>query len=312
MAGLNRPTNVSAYVVAADATALTCDIGVTWSIDEVGHPGPYTVTLQYRTDSGTWSTLEQLVTDDSPTTEYLHEDVAANHRYGYRVYWYCADCGLTSSTSAEGSVGCWLVAPTETITLTDTLQVDHDPTSSEVFCYDTITLTDTLTLVTDYAVSPTDTITLTDTCIVGSTLKTNYAFYLGTIDGDIHKFSGAYYGDGATAILTRWRSKETDFSDQYPQYLDHRKMVDKVMLKYVDKSASTPVIIKVSTDGGVNWTTRSASVGTGDGAVKEQAFWFNLSGKYFQFEIECSSASAAFQWIALEPQFVALAENWEA
>lgn len=309
MSTLRAPTNVAAHVVSMGTA--TCDISVTWAIEEQLHPGPYTVTLEYRTDGGSWGLLDEWTTYDAPTTAYLHDDVAVNHLYGYRAYWHCSDCGLTSPVSVEGNVGAYLITPSETITLTDTCAVTHDATSTETFCYDTITLTATLTAVPAYNVTLTDTITLTDYCIAGATLKTNYAFYLGTVDGDINLFSASYKGDGTTPIVTRWRSKETDFSDQYPQYLDDRKWIDRVRLVYVDKDASTPVTIKVSTDGGVNWTTSSATVGTGSGAVKDCSFWFNVSGRYFQFEVESASASELFKWISLEPQFHAAGEYWE-
>lgn len=311
MATLPRPTNVEAFVTSVDEDALTCDISVSWVIEDVLHPGPYTVTLQRRTDSGAWATIQTFVTYDAPTTMYADDGLTADHLYGYRAYWYCADCGLTSPLSAEGDIGAYLAAPTDTITLTDEAIVTHDPTSSEVFCYETLTLTEGLTLDVDYAVTITDTITLTDIVIAGSTLKTNYGFYFGTVDGDIHRYSSTYDSDNGTAILVRWRSKETDFADQYPQYLDHMKWIDRVRLVYVDKDASTPVSVKVSTDGGTTWTTRSASVGTGSGAVKDHSFWFNVSGRYFQFEVESSSASTTLQWISLEPQFLATAEYWE-
>lgn len=311
MATLRAPTNVVAHVTSVNQAALTCNISVAWVIEEQLHPGPYTVTLEYRTDSGTWQYLDEWTTFDAPTTAYAHTGVAVNHLYGYRAYWHCQDCGLTSPVSIEGDVGAYLITPTDTITLTDTCSVTQDETSSGVFCYDTVNLTEALTLGMVYGVTLTDTITLTDTVIAGSTLKTNYAFYLGTIDGDINRYGGAYYGDGTTPIVTRWRSKETDFADQYPQYLDHRKWIDRVRLIYVDKAADTPVTVKISTDGGANWTTSSATVGTGSGAVKDYSFWFNVSGRYFQFEVESASATKAFKWISLEPQFLAAGEYWE-
>lgn len=129
---------------------------------------------------------------------------------------------------------------------------------------------------------------------------TNYSYYLADIDGNVYEYSGDYVADGSKTIRSSWQSKTTDFADQLPAAIDKDKVVEKVVLTYVDKSADTNVTMYVSNDGGVTWKSQMKTLGSGDGMVKSADYFFRISGQYFDFKIEHSSTDKDFQWIELK------------
>lgn len=105
----------------------------------------------------------------------------------------------------------------------------------------------------------------------------------------------------ATNVTCYFQSKDFDFSDQNPPFQNMTKTVDRVQLEYVDESASTPVSISLSVDGGLTWAgTASRTIGTGDGKTKVSDFWFlPITGKFFRVKVESTSSAKAFCWTAV-------------
>lgn len=143
----------------------------------------------------------------------------------------------------------------------------------------------------------------------------SYFVYFGDSDGKLYAFLESEEGDNARSIGAYWRSKRLDFTDQFPQYNNTWKTIDKVQLIYLDKITSTPVTIYISNDGGVTWTSRTRTLGTGNGKTKTADFFFMdkevITGKYFNFKIECSSATKTFEWLGLEVTFIPRGEYFE-
>lgn len=126
-----------------------------------------------------------------------------------------------------------------------------------------------------------------------------------------------------------WTSKPTDFSDQDPEAVDRYKTVERVVLEYEDTYQDTPVIISLSTDGGITWvdavaqgtaSTASAryvsatiqdgtgpaetayffNIGSGSGAAKSADYLFVPKGsKYFQVRVRSYDSDTAFVWTGL-------------
>lgn len=110
---------------------------------------------------------------------------------------------------------------------------------------------------------------------------------------------GEYEGDAGNPINCYFRTKKLDFSDQFKELKDKWKSIDNVKIRYNDLSASTPVTVYISIDGGVNWISKTRLLGTGDGKVKTAKFYFldkgSITGQFFTFKIECVSATHKFE-----------------
>ncbi len=101
-----------------------------------------------------------------------------------------------------------------------------------------------------------------------------------------------------TNMTCYFQSKDFDCSDQQPQFQNLTKTVDRVQLEYVDESASTPVSVSLSTDGGATWAgTASRLIGTGSGLSAVADFWFlPITGKMFRLKVESTSSTKPFTW----------------
>jgi len=205
-----------------------------------------------------------------------------------------SDAITLTETTTDGTIDEF----TEAITLTDS-RTDVYALVDTIL--DSITLMDTANH--DWYETFTDTITLTDTISESRSIRIDYRFYLGSSLGYIYLFDKNYYSDNGNPITAYFTTKQTDFADQYPQYLKQYKTVDKVRLWYVDKTASTNVTIYISTDGGVTWASQMKSLGTGDGTNKYSDFYFIKSGSAFIFKVENASSTNEFQWASLEAYF---------
>jgi len=114
-----------------------------------------------------------------------------------------------------------------------------------------------------------------------------------------------YKSDAGSSIVSSWRSKTTDFTEQYPDLINQFYTVYGARLIYVDKIADTPVTLYYSTDGGVTWTpVGTNTVGTGNGATKSTEFYFIETSNFWDFKIESGSTDKEFQWVALELDFM--------
>ena len=252
------------------ATASDSDtIGLAWT-----NPDIYTsIRVQYNKGAG-WTNIALL---DGSDTSYNEDDIVPNILYNFRLSLFTEeDSGFSNTDSAV----CWADA------LTDEIK------ASEV--------------VTDYATGSdvsdtvTDTMYVSDFIIDAKDIITNYAYYVATADGKIYEYSGFYKSDAGTAITARWESKDTDFADQNIEWADRFKTVEKVRLHFIDKSAGAQISIRVSIDGGANWTTKTRNIGTGDTKGKTADFFLIKTGQIFRFAIENASASDDFQFVGLE------------
>ena len=125
--------------------------------------------------------------------------------------------------------------------------------------------------------------------------------------GNKYDWAETYPDDNDANIVSYWRSKTLDFTEQFPQYAHMWKTVDKVVLQYVDKSANIATTIYLSNDGGVSWTTSTRLIGNGDGKPKTADFFFrnqeNCTGQDFVIKIESTSADKKFIWTGFIIEF---------
>lgn len=148
-----------------------------------------------------------------------------------------------------------------------------------------------------YEVTETDTLTLIDSYELALIGAQNWKLYLGSNVGTIHPYETTQYGDAGADIPCYRRTKELDFSDQFPEHIDTWKTISRIWLDYIDLGACDTTI-SVSTDNGTTWTQSSQTLGTGSLTVKRARFDFiNVTGRFFMIEISHSSADRQFQWV---------------
>jgi len=129
--------------------------------------------------------------------------------------------------------------------------------------------------------------------------------YLGATTASY--FDKDTYTDNAAPIGCYWTSKTLDFSDQDQDCLQRWKTINKITLFYEDLTANTPVTIHVSPDGGVNWMSKSRSIGTGDGKSKTADFFFRTeeycTAQDFVVRVECAAFNGTFFWTGLKVNY---------
>jgi hypothetical protein len=204
------------------------------------------------------------------------------------------ECSIdeTHSAASNEAVVC-------AVTLTDTITWSSSPTFSiatSATHTDTITWSSTQVCGINFYVTGTDTITWSSTPQFAVSVKTDFAFYLGDITGDVHTYDGTLYSDNGASITSQWRSRRLDFVDQLPQYIDRLKCIRKAIVLYDDISASSMITLYVSMDGGVTWASQTKTVGTGDGTTKQATFHFIKTGYVADIMIETASTDKRFKW----------------
>jgi hypothetical protein len=238
----------------------------------------YTLIYILHKTVGSWEIIDTL---GGSVTSYEHEGVSTNVLHYYQVQGYR---GIyeepLSDLSNSDSAACWVDTLTEEVAIDESI-ADYATGS---------TISDTIT----------ETVAVADYVIDAKDIITNYVYYLGTATGGIYEYGGFYKSDAGTAITARWESKDTDFADQSIENSDKFKTVEFVRLHYIDKSAGARISIKVSTDGGASWTTKTKSIGTGNSKGKIKDFYFIKTGQIFRFAIESISTTDEFQWVGLE------------
>lgn len=142
-------------------------------------------------------------------------------------------------------------------------------------------------------------------------VKDNFKYYLASSTGKVFTYSGDYLSDDGSVIVSRWRSKTLDFSDQIPRCLDSFKELTGIKLIYKDLTEDTPVTIYVSTDGGQTWEWQTKTLGTGSGQVLSANYHFIKTGEYFIFAIEHASTNKEFMWLSMEADIVPLGTYFE-
>lgn len=148
--------------------------------------------------------------------------------------------------------------------------------------------------------------------VTAADVLTNTFDVLAT-DEAIHKIDTTH-ADNTYPVSSYIRTKDLDFTDQHPDIAGMTKTIRKFRLIYEDIDASTPVTVYISNDGGVNWSASSATVGTGDGRVKVQDFYFMnseyVTGLNFTFKVDSLSTSTTFLWLAFEVDFFVRGEHF--
>lgn len=148
-------------------------------------------------------------------------------------------------------------------------------------------------------VADTESVTASEVVTFSKSIRTDYLRYIGFDDGTVHKLSEDYLSDNGATITSEWETIETDL-----ELPGTYKTVYRCQLRYVDKSASAPLYVQISIDGGQTWAGATKTCGTGDGKTKSQWFWFVESGEYFKFKIGSSSADKDFRIIGLDIDFL--------
>ncbi len=218
--------------------------------------------------------------------------------YQYYVTGFTSSPLDQSDPSATVEIN-WPTPETDTITDTVTLSDSTSDLHNQVDAVsDTVTATDSESSLITWASTITDTVTATDTSLDSQSIKTNFAYYVGMYDGTVHAVSDDYLSDNGTGITSIWETIETNLG--IPTVY---KTVYKASLRYVDKTASTPVSVNISNDGGLTWTGASKTVGTADQKTHTKSFFFVKSGEYFKFKVELASTDKEFKIIGLDIDF---------
>jgi len=237
-----------------------------------------TIYLYHKPADGDWNVLDTL---DGTDTSYEHESVVGNKLHYYYVYGYHSIYTEPSSDpSNSDSAAYWADNISDEVEISES--VDEYATGIDV----SDVITDTM-YVSDFVVDATE-------------IKTNYVYYVATAAGKVYEYSGFHPGDAGTAITARWVSKDTDFADQSIEDSAKFKTVEFMRLFYTDKSAGATVSLKLSTDGGRTWTTKTKNIGNGDNTGKTEDFYFAQTGTIFTFAIESISPTDDFQWAGIE------------
>ncbi|KKN10426.1 hypothetical protein LCGC14_1036700 [marine sediment metagenome] len=226
------------------------------------------------TDAGEWESIDGAsYIEITPGTSYVRYNLAFTAHASYTVYEIAVATFNNDHTSYV-----------DNISLTDT-NVDHESNG--------VTLAD---------VGGSGRQVVYDSV----SIKDDFKYYLASSEGKIFTYSGDYLSDDGSVILSRWRSKTLDFSDQIPQCLDRMKEVTGVKLIYKDMTTSTNVTVYVSSDGGATWEHETKSLGTGTGEILSATYHFIKTGEYFIFAIEHASTDKEFMWLRMEADVVPL------
>ena len=296
---LSTPASAGASLQARGSSTVSYNID--WTIDLGSHPGPYTVTVHYSKDGGSYVLLDAYVTEDSPTESAVHTDALIGSTYRYRIYWFCRDCHGTSDYGYSNTIVTYEETPTETITMTD--EVTYSESYLGDMITDVITMTEAIQITSSDTIS--DSVTMTDTVRDGTTLKTNYSHYLADDTGKVYIYDPTYGSYGESPIQSYLKIKKTDFSDLYPQAGGKFNTTYRAKLTYVDKGTQF-VTLYYSTDGEVTWTGVGKTIGTAAAPGKASVAYFDFisTAEFFNYKIESSSTTGTFQWIGLEIEFV--------
>ena len=280
------------------------------TIDLFGYAGDdySSVRLYYSTDGSSYSFFRSIsgVLAAGETFSYADSPIPENQRY----YYYATGVqGANESAASDAdSAAFWTeeitiyvsLAPTPTaaaaIAVSETASVGASVNQSVAVAYvDSVTASVGVAASTDSAQS----------------IRNDYAHYLGDVTGKVHTFSAAEKAFNGASINSYWTSKITDFSELDLSLFGRWKTIYWAKIKYVDKSASTPVILSVSVDNGTWVPFAQQSIGTGSGGHKDAYFHMVKTGKYFQFKVEWPSSDKSFQFTGLEVALQPLGEEFK-
>jgi hypothetical protein len=299
---LSTPTNVLASLLTGGSSTVTYEID--WEIRTGDHPGPYEVVVQYSRNSGSWT---ELVTESGMISSTTHSGALVNSTYRYRVHWSCEDCAGTSAWGYSNTIVTYGDTATETCTLTD--EVTQSDSSAGSIVSDSITMAETITTI--LSSTATETVTMTDTVRDGTTLKTNYRYYLGAEGGAVYTYSDEYFAYGASPITSYLKIKKTDYSDLFQEASGRFNTTYRAVLTYIDKGEHF-VTFYYSIDGGATWTGIGKTIGTAAATGKACTAFFDFiaTAEFFNFKIESASTTGTFQWVGLEMYFAIGGPIW--
>lgn len=156
----------------------------------------------------------------------------------------------------------------------------------------------------DISVSDSDTFLFADATGATVPAYTDYRYYMGSIDGKVYMEHPDYYHDDTNSITCQFLTKVTDKAELYPEAHGMYQTDYIVRLWYIDHTEDASVIVSISIDEGTNWTTNTKNIGTGDGTIKCEDFFFPVHGFTFQYRVSNASTSDNVQFIAMEVFFV--------
>lgn len=255
--------------------------------------------IYYNEDGGAWNLWRTIgggawSWDDGPLT--------LNKRYGY----YAHRIGQ-GDDSNEVYMTFFGDTITEALHLADSFTDAH---AMGIIVIESLHFTDSLTDMAAFSDTITETLTLSDSNISSSTLKTDFAHYWGSEAGVVYITGPAIYSDDGAIITSYWKSKDTDFSDVYPELSNQRKTLYQVQVTYVDHYANTNMTVSVSNDSGSTWESKTKTVGTGSLEQKVAFFYFVMSGQVEQVKVQSSSTAHHFQITGIELFFLPNGENY--
>ena len=192
-------------------------------------------------------------------------------------------------------------------TLTDTVNLSDSQTNTMAMSEtltDTINVSDSVATVCVFTVVLSDTINVGDSAMSGASIKTDFEYYWGTETGLVNLTNDSKLSDSGESISAYWTSKAIDCAEMDPNYTGRWKALYKVRYLGRDITAETPVVIKVSNDGGATWTTKEKYVGNdGDGRTVSKDFHYIETGQFFTVKIEWASTDKDFQFLGLMMDF---------
>lgn len=258
--------------------------------------GVYSGVDVYRNqDGGAFSLIDSIGGEE----ESYADTVSTNIIYGYKVCAQLALGGEETEFSPIVYTAHWSDTKTRIISVhtSKSTRVDRDFEDETII---NVVVEPVIEEGGDFVETWTTTISVTTIEESVETTFEDYAYYLGTTAGQVCEYSAANLSDNGVSIDASWRSKSVASFDIDPRLFSNWLSLYKVQITYVDLSANTPIIVSVSTDGGVSWeSSPTEEVGTGDAMVKDVFFYFVKTGAMFDFKIQSPSSNKKFQIVRM-------------
>lgn len=248
------------------------------------------VKVEYNKGAG-WVIAWQGVTRES----YTLRSVTVNTTYTVRV---AGGIGLDwSDYSHTDTATCFSDTLSETFSASDNLA--ENLITGDIL-HDSFSVSDTFKEVGTYVEAFTETFSMSDHLADAQTLRTDYAYYLVSPDGNSYQLGKGYLGDAGSNITSTFQTKTTDFEDQHPEDANQFKEVFGARLNYIDTDSDITVSVSYSIDGGTTWNTVTKIMGGSTNVAKTEDFHFRATANEFAFKVEHASSDAEFNWTGLK------------
>jgi len=243
----------------------------------------------------------EISSETGTATSYADTGLTPSTTYTYRLRGYNSTSALYSAYSATDTATT-TDAHTDTVTATITITPVVTDLASGI---DTVTATVTITpVVTDiraHSDSVTATITLSPTCWDNTVVSTDFSMFLGDDDGNLYLHDDTYKSDNGASIISTIETKQTDFTEMYPELLDRWKTLYWVRIWYVDLETDSDITLYISTNGGNTWTlVGTKTVGASHAVAKSVDYHKIMTGQYFSFKVQHASTTQKMQILGLE------------